>query len=100
MYARFFMGDFIVKHTKRSASALTVDQALEKAYNKPVKGPSCVIGITKRKEAVLKQNILKHMRMKYTDFLYDVCSMSDDNEYSIRHEFSSSATALDDFQVQ
>lgn len=54
MYARFFMGDSIVKHTKRSASALTVDQALEKAYNKPVKGPSCVIGITKRKEAVLK----------------------------------------------
>ena len=40
------------------------------------------------------------MKMKYTDFLYDVCSMSDDNEYSIRHEFSSSATALDDFQVQ
>ena len=34
MYARFFMGDFIVKHTKRSASALTVDQALGHRNNK------------------------------------------------------------------
>ena len=54
MHARFFMGDFTLKHTKRSASAFTVDQALDKAYNKPVKGLSGVIGITKRKEAVLK----------------------------------------------
>ena len=45
MHARFFMGDFTVKYTKRSASALTVDQALEK---------SGIIGIIKRKEVVLK----------------------------------------------
>ena len=96
MHARFSMGDFTVKHTRRSPSALPVDQALEKAYNKPAKGPSGVIVITKRKEAVLKWNILEHMKMKYTNFLYVVCSMSDDDEYSVHHEFSSSEMALDE----
>ena len=81
-----FYGRITVKHTKKSAGTLPYDQALEKAYNKPAKGPSGVIGITKRKEAVLKWNILKHMKMKYTNFLY-VCSTSDDDEYSIYHEF-------------
>ena len=73
---------------------------MEKTYSKTAKGPSGVIGITKTKEAVLKWNILKHMKTKYTYFLYDVCNMSDDDEYSIHHEFSSSETALDELQVQ
>ena len=94
------MGDFTVKHTKRSASALPVDQTLEKAYNKPAKGSSGVIGITKRKEKVLKWNMRKHTKMKYTNFLYDVYSTCDDDEYSIHYEFPSSATALDELQVQ
>ena len=64
------------------------------------KGPSGVIGITKRKEAVLKWSILKHMKMKYNNFLYDPCNMSDDDEYSIHQGFSSSGTALDELQVQ
>ena len=38
--------------------------------------------------------------MKYTKFLYDVCSKSDDDEYCMHHEFSSSAMALDELQVQ
>ena len=100
MHVRFSMSDFTVKHIKRSASALLVDQALEKPYNKSAKGLSSVIGITKRKEAVLKWNILKHMKMKYINFLYDVCSMTDDDEYAIHHEFSSSTTALDELEVQ
>ena len=73
---------------------------MEKTYSKTAKGPSGVIRIAKTKEAVLKWNILKHMKMKYTYFLYDVCNMSDDDEYSIHHEFSSSETALDELQVQ
>ena len=43
---------------------------------------------------------LKHVKIKYTNFLYDVCSMSNDDEHSIHHEFSSSAMALDKLQVQ
>ena len=40
------------------------------------------------------------MKLQYTNFLHDVCSMSDDNRYSIHYEFSSSATALDELQIQ
>ena len=100
MHARFSMGDFTVKYTKRSASVLPVDQVSKKAYNKSAKGSSGVIRITKRKEAVLKWNILEHLKMKYTNFLYDVCSMSDDDGYSIHYEFSSSARALNELHVQ
>ena len=38
--------------------------------------------------------------MNCTYFLYDVCSMNDYDKYSMHHEFSSSATALDELQVQ
>ena len=78
MHAQFSMGNFTVKHAKRSAISLPFDQALEMVYNKPKKGRSGLIGITKKKEPVLKWNILKNMKMKYTNFLYDVFSMSDD----------------------
>ena len=40
------------------------------------------------------------MKMKYNNFLYDPCNMSDDDEYSIHQGFSSSGTALDELQVQ
>ena len=44
MHARVSMSDVTVKHTKRSAIAPPVDQALEKTYNKLAKRPSGVIG--------------------------------------------------------
>ena len=90
IHARFSIDYFTIKHTRRVVSAFPVDQGLEKAYNKPAKGPSGVVEITKRKEAILKWNILKHMKMKYND----------GTEYFIHLEFSTSETALDELQVQ
>ena len=50
MYDCFMKGGFVVKHTKRSGSAVPMDQeALEKAYNKPAKGQSGIIGFSHRK---------------------------------------------------
>ena len=40
---------FVVRHTKRKASAVPMDQALEKAYNKPAKNNSGIVGISRRK---------------------------------------------------
>ena len=38
IYSQFKEGNFTVQHTKRPCSAVPVDQALEKAYNKTAKG--------------------------------------------------------------
>ena len=81
-------GDFVVRHTSRKGSAVPMDQALEKAYNKPAKSSAGIIGFTRRKEAVCKWNLIKHEKEKYRSFLYDVCQMRDDDEYSLHYEYS------------
>ena len=48
----FMKGDFCVQHSKRPCSAVPIDQALEKAYNKTANGKSGIIGITAQKAAV------------------------------------------------
>ena len=43
-------GGFIVSHAKRKASAVLMDQALGKAYNKPRKDNIMFVGISRHKE--------------------------------------------------
>ena len=99
MHRSFLRGDFVVKHTSRNGSAVPMDQALEKAYNKPAKSSSGIIGFTRRKEAVCKWNLIKHEKAKYRNFLYDVCNMDDSDEYSLHHEFSERITKADTTSV-
>ena len=65
----FVKGGFVVKHTNRYGSSVPMDQELEKAYNKPAKCQAGIIGVTRRKEAVLKWNLIKHEKNQFTDFL-------------------------------
>ena len=51
IYESFINGGFVV-HRTRLGSGTPMDQALEQIYNKPAKGASGIIGITRRKEAV------------------------------------------------
>ena len=88
-------GDFVVNHSLRKGSGLQVDQALEKEYNKPAKGPSGIIGFTRRKEAVLKWDLIKHEKTKYRKFLYSTCFMNEYDEYNLHHEFSPTITETD-----
>ena len=99
MHNSFLKGDFVVRHTSRKGSAVPMDQALEKAYNKPAKSSAGIIGFTRRKEAVCKWNLIKHEKGKYRNFLYDICQMSDDDEYSLHHEFSERITLKDKASV-
>ena len=43
IYETFKNGGFVVKHTNRQGSGVPMDQALEKAYNKPAKSQSGII---------------------------------------------------------
>ena len=77
-----------------------MDQALEKQYNKLAKGQSGIIGITRRKEAVCKWNIIKHEKGQYRDFLQKICGFDTNDGYSIHHEFGSSITKRDQEAVE
>ena len=59
MYQSFLNGDFVVRQVSRKGSDVPMDQALGKAYNKPAKSSSGIIGFTRRKEAVCEWNIIK-----------------------------------------
>ena len=66
MYQSFLNGDFVVRHSSRKGSAVPMDQALEKAHNKPAKSSTGNIGFTRRKEAVCKW---KNMRKQSIETL-------------------------------
>ena len=51
-----------------------------------------MVGITKRKEAVAKWNIIKHQKAKYTCLIEDVTKVKDYSEYSLHQEFSTAKT--------
>ena len=55
VYSALLEGDFTVKHTVNSVSRIPLDQYLEKGYDKSAKGPSWIIGYTRKN--VLKWNI-------------------------------------------
>lgn len=95
IYSEFVKGNFVVMHSMKKSSALPMDQALEKEYNKPAKSQSGIIGFTRRKEAVCKWNLIKHEKAKYRGFLYAACQMDDEDEYSLHHEYASSTTLID-----
>ena len=65
-----------------------MDQALESKYNKPAKGASGIIAITRRKAAVGKWNLIKHEKSNYNNLLRQMSGMNNEDEYSLHHEFS------------
>ena len=77
-----------MRHTSRNGTAVPIDQALKKEYNKPAKSQASLIGFTRRKETVCKWNIIKHEKAKYRKCLSEVCLINEDDEYELHHEFS------------
>ena len=96
IYASFSQGGFVVSHTLKCGSGVPMDQALEKEYDKPAKGQGGIIGISKRKEAVAQWNITKHEKAKFTKHLHELCSLNDEGEYTLHHEFSRSLIEADE----
>ena len=92
LFERFINGDFTVK---QKCSAIHFDQALEKEYNKNVKGSDGIVGFTREQEVAAKWNIIKHEKMQYFNFLNDLCNLSINSEYSLHHGFSPAAIVED-----
>ena len=100
IYASFNEAGFVVRHTVKCGSAVPMDQALEKEYNKSAKGEGGIIGFSRRKEAVAKWNIIKHEKAKFTNHLRELCCLTEGDEYSLHHKFSSSLIEVDEESVE
>ena len=87
--------DLLLTQARRKGSGIPMDQALEKQCNKSSKGPSEVIGFSRRKETMCKWNIIKHEKLMFSEHISDVCKLRDDDEYSLHHEFPYSITDTD-----
>ena len=72
-----------------------MDQALEKAYNKPAKGQGGIIGFTRRKEAVAQFNLIRHEKVRISSFLRSITHTAIQDEYTLHHELSDSITKRD-----
>ena len=96
IYASFSQGGFVVRHTLKCGSDVPMDQAFEKEYNKPAKGQGGIIGISRRKKVVAQWNITKHEKAKFTKHLHELCSLNDEGEYTLHHEFSQSLIEADE----
>ena len=89
IYDEFRKGNFVARLT---CSAVQMDQALEKEYNKIAKGQGGIIGFTNRKKAVAQWNLIKHEKMQYIKVLQTLCNANQDSEYTLHHEFSKTIT--------
>ena len=88
-----------MRHSSIKGSAVSVDHALEKAYNKPAKSSAYIIGFTRRKKAVCQWNLIKHEKAKYQNFMNTDCQMDEDDEYSLHYEFPDRMTKADKHNV-
>ena len=75
LWENFCNDGFVVHQTLRKESGIPMDHVLEKQYNKPAKGPSGIIGFTKRKQAVCKWNIIKHEKLLFTEGRTNICAL-------------------------
>jgi len=73
-----------------------MDQALEQNYNKPAKGQSGIIGITRKKEAVMLHDLIKHEKTQIVRVVRDLCGFIYEDEYCLHHEFSESLSSKDE----
>ena len=79
IYASFEEGGFVVRHTAKCGSAVPMDQALEKEYNKPAKGQGGIIGFSRRKKQ-LPNGTSQNMRKQNHKTFAEVCCLTEEDE--------------------
>ena len=72
-----------------------MDQALEKVYNNTANDQGGITGISRRKQAVCKWNIIKHEKAKFRTFLHEWFFLNDD-VYAAHLESFQSITQQDE----
>jgi hypothetical protein len=95
IHKEFLDGHFAVQQTNRTFSSVALDQALEQGYNKPAKSTGGIIGMTRRKDAVAKHDLIRHEKVGISNFHHNFCGIIEESEYELHHEFSKSIATQD-----
>lgn len=95
VFESFLRGGFVVQIGEKTFSSVGMDQGLEMCYNKPAKGQGGIIGMTRRKEAVALQDIIKHDTYSVNMLHRRMCGITENDEYVLHHEFSDIITQKD-----
>lgn len=95
VFESFLRGGFVVQIGEKNFSSVGMDQGLEMCYNKPAKGQGGIIGMTRRKEAVALQDIIKHDTYSVNMLHRRMCGITENDEYVLHHEFSDIITQKD-----
>ena len=61
-----------------------------------LKDKEVLSGFREEKRAVAQWNITKHEKAKFTKHLHELCSLNDEGEYTLPHEFSQSLIEADE----
>ena len=91
----FVRGGFVVQLGNKNFSSVSMDQSLEMCCNKPAKGQGGIIGITRKKEAVALQGIIKHGTHSVNLLHGRICGITKNDEYVLHHRFSDIVTNND-----
>ena len=86
IYEEFKKGSFVVNFKKTCGSAIPMDQALEKVYNKSAKSQGGIIGFTTLKEAVAQFNLIRHKKARISSLLRSICHLMIQDEYSLQRD--------------
>ena len=104
LYKHFKRGGRVVYFTSTKCSAVGMDMALEKVYNKPAKSIGGIIGMTSRKEAVAYRNWLKHEKNLHVANMLEWVNLSasndKDSELNLHHEFNDSYSRRSNERVE
>ena len=73
-----------------------MDQALEKAYNKPAKDCSGIIGVTRKKEEAVAKGAWLNMKNNNSQIFYMIILLTTNDQYSLHHKFSQTITKFDE----
>ena len=69
-------------------------------YKQPAKGHGRIIVFSRRKEAIVQLNIIKHEKAKFTKHLGELYCLTEEDEYSLHHEFSTTLIQADEEYVE
>ena len=92
-YREMCNGRFTVKHTNKSFSSVSTDQALEQTINRSSKSTSGIIGFTKKKEAVAAWEMTYHEFLSISNYFKNITLCHKESyELNVHHEYSQTMT--------
>jgi hypothetical protein len=98
MFEHMSAGGFVVKRSERTFNCVPTDQALEQSINREAKSQGGVIGYTRRKGALVRWLVTRHITAEYAERFHEMCSSK--KSKNLHEELGSARMTKDQKDVQ